>query len=133
MALSVEADACGFCGIIREKGYESIVGSVAVIRDRFPVTDGHRLVIPLRHVPDWFDLSEQERKDTLTALEHLRNELVAGDASISGFNVGVNAGESAGQTIGHAHTHLIPRRSGDMDNPRGGVRGVIPDKQSYAS
>lgn len=122
---------CPFCEIVDRGSVEFVWGSVAVIRDRFPVTEGHRLVIPVRHVFDWFDMSDDERTDTIEALSRLRTLVVTTDPSVSAFNVGINAGEAAGQTIGHAHTHLIPRRRGDTDDPRGGVRGVIPEKQSY--
>lgn len=106
-------------------------GSMFAVSDRFPVTDGHLLIIPLRHTPDWYALTAQERKDAEALLLFLREKLLAEDPTITGFNIGMNCGASAGQTIFHAHIHLIPRRDGDADDPRGGVRGVIPERQKY--
>ena len=101
------------------------------IRDAFPVTDLHTLIIPKRHVSDYFELYQSERNPVQQLLESQRLELVNADASITGFNIGNNVGETAGQTVMHCHTHLIPRRTGDVDNPAGGIRGVIADKQKY--
>ncbi|MBU2889093.1 HIT family protein [Celeribacter halophilus] len=101
------------------------------IRDGFPVTPLHTLVIPKRHVSDYFDLFQPELNAIRRMLDELRSSIQDEEPNVSGFNVGVNAGASAGQTIFHCHLHLIPRRDGDVPNPRGGVRGVIPAKQSY--
>jgi ATP adenylyltransferase len=101
------------------------------IRDGYPVTDLHSLVIPKRHVADYFELYQPERNAIEQLLHELRAEILSADNTITGFNVGINAGKSAGQTIFHVHVHLIPRRDGDMEEPRGGVRGVIPEKQTY--
>lgn len=98
------------------------------VRDRFPVTPLHTLVVPKKHVGDYFDLRPEERADAERLLCRLREEILMEDPSVTGFNVGVNCGASAGQTIMHVHVHLIPRRDGDLDNPRGGVRGVIPER-----
>ena len=98
--------------------------------DGYPVTPGHVLVIPRRHISSLFDLTDDEAR----GLWHLVNEAKeALDARYhpDGYNVGVNVGEAAGQTIGHLHFHVIPRYRGDMEDPRGGVRGVIPEKQRY--
>lgn len=105
--------------------------SVFAIKDGFPVSDNHMLIIPKRHTADYFSLTEKERRDADRLIEILRNKIAEEDESVSGFNIGVNCGESAGQTIFHCHIHLIPRRDGDTPNPRGGVRGVIPDKMGY--
>lgn len=102
-----------------------------MIEDAFPVTPNHTLIIPKRHVSDYFDLNEPELNAIHSMLSARRQSLLESDPTITGFNVGINAGESAGQTIFHVHVHLIPRRDGDVENPRGGVRGVIPNKQSY--
>jgi ATP adenylyltransferase len=102
-----------------------------VITDAFPVTEGHRLIIPRRHTADYFDLWQSERNALERLLRSERQALMKQDATIKGFNFGVNVGAAAGQTIAHVHLHLIPRREGDMDDPRGGVRGVIPARQSY--
>ena len=105
--------------------------SVWAMPDRFPVSKGHHLIIPKRHTPDWFSLTEAECRDVEHLLRLLKEKLTASDPSITGFNIGMNCGVSAGQTIFHAHIHLIPRRDGDTPNPTGGVRGVIPDKMCY--
>jgi ATP adenylyltransferase len=106
-------------------------GSVLAFADRNPVSEGHHLIVPKRHVPDWFSMNEQERRDADTMIEMLRTELIASDPHITGFNIGMNCGRSAGQSIFHAHIHLIPRRDGDTPDPLGGVRGVIPRKMGY--
>lgn len=102
-----------------------------VIRDAFPVTEGHALVIPKRHVKDYFGLEQPELNAINQLLEEQQRTLEAEDSTIDGFNIGMNCGESAGQTVFHCHVHLIPRRTGDMDKPRGGVRHVIPSRGSY--
>jgi ATP adenylyltransferase len=101
------------------------------IRDGFPVTDKHTLVIPKRHVGAYFALYQPELNAVHSLLMEMKTMITSQDKGISGFNVGVNEGVAAGQTIFHCHVHLIPRRDGDVADPRGGVRGVIPDKQSY--
>ena len=101
------------------------------VRDAFPVTALHTLVIPKRHVADYFELYQPERNAMQQLLESQRFKLLEEDQSITGFNVGNNVGESAGQTVMHCHTHLIPRRAGDVGSPAGGIRGVIADKQRY--
>lgn len=106
-------------------------GSVFAVKDRYPVTDGHLLIIPKRHVEDFFHMSEEERRDAEELLFKMREEILRQDQAVIGFNVGMNCGVAAGQTISHGHIHLIPRRRGDIDDPRGGVRGVIPEKQKY--
>lgn len=103
-----------------------------VIRDAYPVTDGHLLIVPKAHKEDVFDLSEAETNELPSLISEMRDHLMGEDLSISGFNIGANCGASAGQTIFHCHIHFIPRRDGDADNPRGGVRGVIPERQSYS-
>jgi len=101
------------------------------IRDAFPVTEQHTLVIPKRHVADYFDLHQPERNAIEAMLHEERQSIQENDNTVTGFNIGINAGASAGQTVFHVHVHLIPRRDGDVVNPRGGVRGVIPNKQGY--
>jgi len=102
-----------------------------VIKDGFAVTHGHSLIIPKRHVADYFDLHMPERNAVEELLKKCREELLHGDEKITGFNVGINVGESAGQSVFHVHVHLIPRRDGDVDNPTGGVRHVVPCKGDY--
>lgn len=99
--------------------------------DAFPVTGMHALVIPRRHVRDFFSLSADELLSCNELLRQAREWICARDSLVDGFNIGANAGEVAGQTIFHCHIHLIPRRPGDVPDPRGGVRHVIPGKGSY--
>jgi diadenosine tetraphosphate (Ap4A) HIT family hydrolase len=100
-------------------------------RDKFPVTELHTLLIPFRHVESYFDLDNTEIDAFNKLLLSQKKILLEQDKNISGFNVGFNSGEDAGQTVMHCHIHLIPRRHGDMENPRGGVRGVIPERRDY--
>ena len=100
------------------------------IYDDFPVSKGHVLIIPKRHVADYFSLTEDEVMAIQIILREIKTKLDA-DLSPDGYNVGINVNEAAGQTVFHVHVHLIPRFKGDVENPRGGVRGVIPDKQKY--
>lgn len=121
---------CLFCEIPAERIIDS--NSLAyAIRDGFPVTQLHSLVIPKRHVVDYFELSQEELLACDELLKKLKLEIQAEDPSVDGFNIGMNAGESAGQTVFHCHIHLIPRRSGDVKNPKGGVRHLIPGKGYY--
>lgn len=88
-------------------------------------------MIPKRHAATFFDLFEPERRAINHLLDRLRSEIIKKDSAVTGFNIGINNGEAAGQTVGHTHVHLIPRRRGDVQNPTGGVRGVIPGKAAY--
>ena len=101
------------------------------ITDRFPVTDLHHLIIPRRHVAGYFDLFQPELNAIMRLLKEIKDGISKEDPKVTGFNVGVNCGEDAGQTVSHCHIHLIPRRNGDVANPAGGVRGVVPGKQDY--
>ena len=105
--------------------------TMCAIKDSCPVSEGHMLIVPRRHSADYFSLSENEKRDADKLIHLLRKKILEKDSTVTGFNIGVNNGESAGQTIFHCHIHLIPRRDGDTPNPRGGVRGVIPDKMGY--
>ena len=102
-----------------------------VVEDAFPITQGHRLVIPKRHVSDYFDLGQAEVNAVNQLLGKHKSILETDDPSVSGFNVGINCSADAGQTIFHCHVHLIPRRQGDVEEPRGGIRHLIPGKGSY--
>ena len=99
--------------------------------DSYPVSEGHCLIIPKRHVKDFFDLSNDEIIACNDLIKEIKNEIIKKDNSVKGFNVGSNAGKISGQSILHCHIHLIPRRPGDVENPQGGVRSVIPSKQHY--
>lgn len=120
--------SCPFCGnglkILRENEL------AFAIYDKYPVSRGHLLVIPKRHVSDYFDTTPEERRAMNELLDECKAML---DETFSpdGYNIGINVGEAAGQTIFHVHVHLIPRYKGDLDDPRGGVRGVIPEKRIY--
>jgi ATP adenylyltransferase len=123
-------EACLFCAIPSHRVIAENELAYA-IEDAYPVTPGHVLVIPKRHVEDYFSLYQPELNAINRLLSEQRRRLLDMDQEIEGFNVGNNAGVVAGQTIMHCHIHLIPRRRADVDDPRGGVRGVIPAKQSY--
>lgn len=99
--------------------------------DGFPVSEGHCLIIPKRHVNSIFELTDNELKDLYTILKQTYDYLINFGYRMDGYNVGINCGKAAGQTVPHLHIHLIPRYNGDVFDPTGGVRGVIPDKQSY--
>lgn len=101
------------------------------IFDKFPVTDGHTLIIPKRHFENYFDIRTEELNGVHDLLLKMRNSLLEKDSRIEAFNIGINAGDAAGQTISHCHIHLIPRIRGDVENPRGGVRNIIPGKGDY--
>ncbi|WP_088034875.1 HIT family protein [Evansella clarkii] len=119
--------SCPFC-TIEEKVLENDLAFA--IFDKYPVNKGHLLIIPKRHVSDFFDTIFEEREAFNELLEKGKS-LLDEQYSPEGYNVGINCGETAGQTIFHVHVHLIPRYEGDMENPAGGVRGVIPQKQKY--
>ena len=121
---------CLFCNKPdNEKVFQNDLAYAA--RDGFPVTYMHTLIIPKRHVETNFDLTWEEKRACDELISLLKETIEAEDNTVQGFNIGMNAGECAGQTIFHCHIHLIPRRNGDMEDPRGGVRGVIPEKQHY--
>ena len=126
----MKTDNCIFCDKKKQKIVDE-TDSFFVVRDSYPVTKYHTLIIPYRHVSNYFDLSNKELIDLNNVLKKHQKSLLSLDKDITGFNVGINAGKDAGQTIMHCHIHLIPRRKGDVENPRGGVRGVIPSKQKY--
>ena len=99
--------------------------------DSYPVSTLHSLIIPKRHVKDYFELSEEEVIACDKLIKKVKTKVENNDKTIKGFNIGINSGKEAGQSIMHCHIHLIPRREGDVENPQGGVRGVIPSKQHY--
>ena len=117
---------CIFCNQVEENKF------AFVLKDNYPVTPGHRLIIPKRHVRDFFSLNKDEILHIYDLILSQKKLLEKFDDTISGFNIGMNCGENAGQTIFHCHVHLIPRRSGDVKNPRGGVRHVISGKGDYS-
>ena len=99
--------------------------------DTYPVSEYHCLVIPKRHIKDYFDLSNDELIACNELIKIVKKEITNKDSSVKGFNLGTNIGKVSGQSILHCHFHLIPRREGDVENPQGGVRSVIPNKQHY--
>lgn len=123
---------CIFCQPLKASIVDSSKLAYAY-RDKFPVTEGHALVIPKRHVASAFELSGAELNACFELLKKQQALLMGSDKTIQGFNIGVNISETAGQTIPHCHWHLIPRRKGDVPNPRGGVRNIIPGKGDYFS
>ena len=129
--MSSSSGDCIFCNKTNCKVISS-TQHFFVIRDTaYPVTKHHTLIITNRHIDDFFDLTKDEMSDLYEVLKEQKQELKKLDKEISAFNVGVNIGKDAGQSIMHCHIHLIPRRKGDVEDPRGGVRGVIPEKQKY--
>ncbi|MFO7576986.1 MAG: HIT family protein [Pelovirga sp.] len=122
---------CLFCQLAASDRMVAEYGSVYAILDRYPVTPGHHLVITKRHVDNYFAMSAAEKRDAEALLALLRQQILQDDPTVEGFNIGMNCGEAAGQTVMHAHIHLIPRRAGDVENPRGGVRGCVPGKMGY--
>jgi len=127
----VRVENCVFC---EQDGGVLIIAEnelAIAIEDKYPVTSLHTLIIPKRHVSDYFELHQSERNAIDQLLQEQRTVIQAKDNTVSGFNVGVNIGQDAGQTVDHVHVHLIPRRNGDVSDPLGGVRGVIPEKQKY--
>lgn len=126
-----KSKACIFCEIATTDRVIDQTDHCFVIRDAFPVTEGHTLIIPKRHVADYFDLTTTETFEIQQLLQKHKSQIEKSDKSVDGFNIGINVGATAGQTVFHVHVHLIPRRIGDVDDPKGGVRGVIPAKQKY--
>ena len=129
----IKVEKCLFCDV-QTIDRERIIAEnslVFAIRDGFPVTEGHTLFIPKRHTLDYFSLTEEEVLAINQLMDSHRQLLQKEDPTIDGFNIGMNCGETAGQTIFHCHVHLIPRRKGDVENPRGGVRHIIAGKGFY--
>lgn len=123
-------DNCPFCKVESERELIASTPLSIAFFDGFPVSPGHTLIIPRRHVASFFDLTKDEQKDMLTLADNVKS-IIDDKYHPDGYNVGVNVGEAAGQSVLHVHLHLIPRYKGDVSNPRGGVRGVIPAKQNY--
>ena len=120
---------CPFCHLEKSRIRMESEFAVALL-DGFPVTQGHTLIVPKRHVASLFELSEEEQAAIWNLVAQVHVSLVA-ELRPDGFNVGLNDGTAAGQTVMHAHIHIIPRRKGDTADPRGGVRWIMPDKARY--
>ena len=126
---AISPKPCAFCTLPSARVIDENATTIAV-RDGYPVSPGHTLLVPKRHTGSFFDLSEPERIDLLALLD--RAKLVLDEEfQPQGYNIGINDGAAAGQTVPHLHVHLIPRFEGDLPDPRGGVRWVIPDKAKY--
>ena len=125
---------CLFCRVQDPEYKDEIVYQSEhffVTRDSYPVTKYHTLIILKRCAPSFFHLTDEEVKDFLHTLKEQERVIKELDHTVSAFNIGINDGPDAGRSVNHLHIHLIPRRPGDIDNPQGGVRGVIPSKQKY--
>lgn len=121
-----------FFGDEEPKNQKGEIATVFAIEDKFPVSKGHTLIIPKRKISNYFELSFQEQSACWYLLNLVKKDLVK-NFSPAGFNIGININEAAGQTVPHSHIHIIPRYEGDVESPRGGVRGVIPSKKEYTS
>ena len=121
---------CLFCNA-KESGIAAENEFAYASYDSYPVSDFHCLIIPKRHVKDYFEMSDEELLACNDLITKIKNEILAKDKTVKAFNIGTNAGKISGQSIMHCHIHLIPRREGDVVNPQGGVRSVIPKKQHY--
>ena len=121
---------CLFCNI-KESGLADENTLAYASYDSYPVSEFHCLVIPKRHVKDYFELTNNEVIACNDLIIKIKEEILLKDPSVKGFNIGSNVGKIAGQSVLHCHIHLIPRREGDVENPQGGVRSVIPLKQHY--
>ena len=126
--------SCPFCELTNNNSERVIRQNdfAFVIRDGYPISNGHTLIIPKRHVSSFFDITDEEHQalfELLGQAKHVLDEIYKPD----GYNIGVNDGTSAGQTVSHLHIHLIPRYDGDVGDPRGGVRWIFPDKADYWS
>ena len=123
---------CLFCELPADK-FEVLDANelCLTLGDNYPVTPGHCLIIPRRHVVDYFAMNSTEVEAANQLMQRARARLIEQDPTITGFNFGSNAGQSAGQSVFHAHLHFIPRRDGDQEDPQGGVRKIFPDKAKY--
>ena len=121
---------CLFCNA-KKSGYTKDNQLAYASYDTYPVSKLHCLIIPKRHIKDYFDLTEEELLACNHLIKNMKDEILKTDPTVEGFNIGTNAGKVSGQSIFHCHFHLIPRRKNDVKNPQGGVRSVIPNKQHY--
>jgi len=127
--------SCPFCEIASQDSQKRVWLESEhgfAIRDGFPLTEGHALVIPNQHVRSFFELSSEIQTDLMALVSLVRHELIQ-EFGIKDVNIGINDGPLAGQTVPHCHIHVIPRREGDVVDPRGGVRWIIPEKADYWS
>lgn len=120
---------CPFCHVAPDRILNQD-NTVLVIRDAYPISPGHTLIIPKRHIGSFFELTDKERQALMAALQSSKIQLDQ-EFQPDGYNIGINDGPAAGQTVAHLHVHLIPRYEGDREDPRGGVRWIIPEKATY--
>ena len=123
-------NSCLFCNI-KVSGLADENTLAYASYDTYPVSEWHCLIIPKRHAKDYFELTNDEVIACNDLIKKIKDEILLKDSSVKGFNIGSNVGKTAGQSVLHCHIHLIPRREGDVENPQGGVRSVIPLKQHY--
>ena len=125
-----EDQRCPFCRLARRVEIICETATCVAFYDGYPVSPGHALIIPKRHVANYFDLTNHEREAMNVMAQYVKQKI---DSRFhpDGYNIGINVGKAAGQSVFHVHMHLIPRYKGDVENPKGGVRGVIPSKQKY--
>ncbi len=121
---------CLFCNV-NESGYAQKNNLAYASYDSYPVSKDHCLIIPKRHIKNYFDLTKDELIACDELIKTVKEEILIKDQTVKGFNLGTNIGKVSGQSILHCHFHLIPRREGDVENPQGGIRSVIPNKQHY--
>ncbi len=122
--------ACAFCQRIASAEVLAVNERAAAFFDAFPLSPGHVLIVPRRHEPDFLALTEIERTAVWALVDPVR-QVIETRFRPDGYNLGVNVGDAAGQTVGHAHLHLIPRYAGDVSDPRGGIRWIIPARARY--
>ncbi len=127
--MSSAASPCPLCDPAPERVFHT--GDLVLgLWDAFPVSPGHALLLPKRHVASWFDATPEERRDLLAATDVAKAQIEARHRP-EGYNIGINVGQAAGQTVFHLHVHVIPRYAGDVGDPRGGVRHVLPKRANY--
>ena len=123
-------NSCIFCNVSKsDTAHENELAYASY--DTYPVSKHHCLIVPKRHIQDYFELTNEELIACNNLIKIVKNEILKKDQSVDGFNLGTNIGKVSGQSIFHCHFHLIPRRERDVENPQGGVRSVIPHKQHY--
>ncbi len=121
---------CPFCNRIAASQFIQEDSLALALPDAYPVSPGHTLIVPRRHVQDFFDLTAEEQAAVWTLVQSVRQHIEK-DRLPDGYNLGINVGKAAGQTVAHAHLHVIPRYTGDVEDPRGGIRWIIPSKAPY--
>jgi len=131
--MTINPKKCPFCNIVLLSSSEILLENKKSIsiKDKYPVVDGHTLIITKRHVSSFFGLTSSEKSQCILMLDRAKKYLAEKDKTITGFNVGFNDGIDAGQTIFHCHIHVIPRRKKDVLDPTGGIRNIIPGKGTY--